>query len=199
MEPRTRLFTVALVLCLASVAPRVRAQDVAAPPAESEVLAPEWRVDIDLPAAGAVYWAAGTESGLPPALTVGGWFTHRSGHGAMLRVASLFYAVYSYGLGAIGVEAAYQYAFTLAGDLRSGLSLAPYVGLFGGAVVGSGGGGGPLAGVNLNGRVWGFDIGLDVSYRAVFSQSPFAEESSSVQSSHGIAAMLRVGFGFWGS
>jgi hypothetical protein len=164
---------------------------------------PDWRLDIDVPGVGAAAWV---ESGPSvsdhdvegaPVLELGGSFIHSSGHGALLRLNWLalpWGSPYGGGvIGAIGIETAYQYSITLAGDLRSGVSLQPYVGAFIGSVQ-NGLGIGPLAGASIDFRIWEFNLGIDLSYRALFSPG----NNRALDMQHGMAATLRIGFSFWG-
>lgn len=54
-------------------------------------------------------------------------------------------------------------------------------------------GAGPLAGASLAFHASNFTVGLDLSYHTFLSDA-----YEDVDAAHGLAAALRVGFGFWG-
>ena len=196
-----RVIAFVVPLALAGLASRASAQDSVSRAAVEDTASsaaagqaapsPEWRVDVDIPAGGGVVMIDPSSTFPGGAASVGAWYTHRSGHGFMARAMGLILL-----RGGLGAEVAYQYSFTLSGDSRSGVSLAPYVGLFGGTYLGSAlnPAAGPLLGATLDFRVWNFNAGIDVSYRTMFTSvdNLFAAPT-------GVALMLRLGFAFWGN
>lgn len=147
---------------------------------------PTWRLELEVPNIG---WADARIGDGVPGLGIGGGvrFVHRDGPGVQLRATRAMFE--DEGDDLMLIDLAYAHRTAIAGDLRLGVDLGPYLGIAGAFREDGSVSGGVAIGATIAVHLYGFETGIDVGYRLLFgAQDP----------EHALTFSVRLGVAAWG-